>query len=45
MLILDGDTSRIPVLIFTTSSSGAGVDDSRQAADEMIDRFVPCSLN
>ena len=45
MLTLDRDTSRIPVLTFVTSSSSAGVDDDAEAADEMIDRFVPCFLN
>jgi CheY-like chemotaxis protein len=45
MLTLDRDTSRIPVLTFMTSSASAGHDDGYDAAEDMINRFVPCPLN
>jgi CheY-like chemotaxis protein len=45
MLTLDRDTARIPVLTFMTAASSIRYADESDAAEDMVARFIPGSLN
>jgi CheY-like chemotaxis protein len=44
MLTLDRQTSRIPVLTYVASSC-AGGNEGTDAAEQLLRRFAPCSMN